>query len=503
MSSTVAQAVSKATREDEFELWREGELLTPNQFEAQLTHDVSQFYADFHGYVMYAFPWGEKDSELEEHSGPDEWQQEQQERISASVRRNPEGTVREAIASGHGIGKSAEVAWLILWAMSTRPHLAGVITANTTAQLSTKTWRELALWHKRAINAHWFKWTATKFFHVEHPETWACHATPNTEHNSEAFAGLHGTHVLIIYDEASGIPDKIWEVSEGAMTDPRAMWFVYGNPTRNTGKFRDIFANDARWQKHQIDSRSCKMTNKAEISEQIAEYGEDSDFCRVRIKGQFPRAGSMQFISSEICDIAMLSEAPYESFFQLPIVLGVDVARFGEDKTVIAVRQGRKVIELRRYRDLDTMQVAAKTVSTIREFNPAATFVDGVGIGAGVVDRLRMLGHDIIEVNAGMKPDDEKTYYNKRAEMWDRMRIQMREGMDIPNDADLRKALIGIEYGFDDKERMRLERKQDMKRRGLDSPDDGDAIAYTYAELIGDSTRQYFEPNDNFEPGMN
>ena len=494
--------MSEAATEMEFTKWQDGEPLGEAEFERQITHDIASFYDDFNGYVMYAFPWGEKGTELEEHNGPDKWQKEQQDRVSAAIRADPEGTIREAIASGHGIGKSAEVAWVVLWAMSTRPHLAGVITANTTNQLNTKTWRELALWHKRAINRHWFKWTATKFFHVEHPETWFCSATPNTEHNSEAFAGLHGTHVLIIYDEGSGIPDLIYQVSEGAMTDPRAMWFCYGNPTKNTGKFRDIFANDVRWVTHQIDSRSCKMTNKKEIAEQIAEYGEDSDFCRVRIKGQFPRAGSMQFISSEVCDTCMLWEAPYESFFQIPIILGVDVARFGEDKSVICIRQGRKVIELRRYRDLDTMQLAAKVVTAIKEFGPVGVFVDGIGIGAGVVDRLRMLGHDIIEVNAGVKADDDATYYNKRIEMWDRMRIQMKEGMDIPNDADLRNAMIGIEYGFNDKEQMRLERKQDMKKRGLDSPDDADAIALTFAEIMGDYTQQYFEPDGMFEPGM-
>ena len=475
------------------------ENITPAEFEQQLTMDMNQFYADPYGWVMYVFPWGEPGTDLEEHDGPDTWQKAQLNRIGAKIRKDPEGTIREAVASGHGIGKSAEVAWIILWAMSTRPQLNGVITANTTNQLTTKTWRELSLWHSRLINKHWFKVTATKVFHVDYEKTWFCNAVPNTEHNSEAFAGLHGTHVLIMYDEGSGIPTAIYEVSEGAMTDPRAMWFVYGNPTKNTGKFRDIFANDSRWTTHQIDSRTCKMTNKDEINEQIAEYGEDSDFCRVRIKGQFPRVGMMQFISSEICDICMLTDFPYESYFQLPKVIGVDVARFGEDKTVICIRQGRKVLELRRYRGLDTMQVAAKTVSAIREFKPTATFVDGVGIGAGVVDRLRMLGHDIIEVNAGVKASDERTYYNKRAEMGDRLRIQMIEGMDLPNDADLRKALIGIEYGFDAKEKMRLERKQDMKKRGLESPDDFDAIAYTYAELIGDATQRYFEPENNFE----
>jgi hypothetical protein len=484
----------------EFIQWEEGEPLSEQEFEKQLTHDMDQFYDDPLGWVMYSFPWGEKGTELEEHDGPDEWQAQQMDRVRRKIRRDPEGTIREAIASGHGIGKSAEVSWIILWAMSTRPHLNGVITANTTTQLNTKTWRELALWHKRAANRHWFKWTATKFFHIDHPETWFCSAIPNTEHNSEAFAGLHGTHVLIIYDEGSGIPDKIFEVSEGAMTDPRAMWFVYGNPTKNTGKFRNIFANDARWTTHQIDSRTCKMTNKIEIAAQIAEYGDDSDFTRVRVKGQFPRAGSMQFISSEVCDTCMLYEAPYESFFQLPIVLGVDVARFGEDKSVICVRQGRKVIELIKFRQIDTMHLAGKVVNAIRKYQPAATFVDVVGVGGGVVDRLRMLGHDIIEVNAGMKPDDGSTYWNKRIEMWDRMRTMMQAGMDIPNDADLRNAIIGIEYGFNDTEKMRLERKQDMKKRGLESPDEADAIAYTFAEHIGDWNQNYFEPDDNFEP---
>jgi hypothetical protein len=493
MTVSVAQQIAEfeAMPEQEyappdFVEWVEGEPLSEAEFEKQLVHDIDQFYDDPLGYIMYAFPWGEKGTELEEHDGPDQWQADQMDRVRRGIRKDPEGTIREAIASGHGIGKSAQVSWLILWAMSTRPHLNGVITANTTTQLNTKTWRELALWHKRAANRHWFKWTATKFFHVEHPETWFCSATPNTEHNSEAFAGLHGTHVLIIYDEASAIADQIYEVSEGAMTDPRAMWFCYGNPTRNTGKFRNMFANDPRWVTHQIDSRTCKMTNKSELEQQIAVYGEDSDFCRVRIKGQFPRAGSMQFISSEVCDTCMLYEAPYESFFQLPIVLGVDVARFGEDKSVICVRQGRRVIELIKFREIDTMHLAAKVVAAIKKYQPAATFVDVVGVGAGVVDRLRMLGHDIIEVNAGMKPDDNETYWNKRVEMWDRMRQMMQEGMDIPNDADLRNALIGVEYGFNDKEQMRLERKQDMKKRGLESPDEGDAIAYTFAEYIGD-----------------
>lgn len=476
--------------------------LTAAEYEKQLAGDISEFFDDPLGFIHYAFRWGE--GELEGETGPDRWQAEQLVEVGEAFVKDPQATLREATASGHGIGKSTQVAWIILWAMSTRPHLSGTITANTTNQLNTKTWRELALWHKRAINKHWFKWTATKFFHVEHPETWFCAAIPNTEHNSEAFAGLHAKYVLVIYDEASAVPDIIWEVSEGAMTTPGAMWFVYGNPTRNTGRFRECFHTQKhRWNTRQIDSRDCKMTNKEELKVWVETYGEDSDFCRVRIRGQFPRAGSLQFIDSSVVDYCMAWEAPYESYYLLPIVLGVDVARYGDDKTVIVARQGRKVLEMRKFRELNTMEVAAQVVFAIREFCPAVTFVDAVGIGAGVVDRLRQLGHDVIEVNAGTKPYEEKTYYNKRAEMWDRMRIWLKSGADIPYDTDMRQSLVGLEYGYTDAksgELMRLERKQDMKKRGLDSPDEGDALAMTFAEEIGDIANNFFEPSHQFEP---
>jgi hypothetical protein len=476
-------------------------------FEEQLSETMATFYSDPLGFVMFAFPWGEKDGPLEDFPlGPDEWQREQLTRIGEAFEEDPECTIREAIASGHGIGKSCEVAWVILWAMSTRPHLSGVVTANTTNQLKTKTWRELSLWHKRMINEHWFKWTATQFMHVDHPETWVTSAIPNTEQNSEAFAGLHATHVLVIYDEASAIPDKIWEVSEGAMTTPRAMWFAYGNPTRNTGRFRECFFTDAhRWTTRQIDSRTCRMTNKKEIQEWVDTYGEDSDFVRVRVRGVFPRAGSMQFISSDDADMAMAREVPFEAHYAMPIILSCDVARFGDDKTVITLRQGRKVLAMFKYRELSTMEVAREVAGKIREYRPVVTFVDEVGVGAGVVDRLRQLNYTVIGVNAGESADDPEIYYNKRVEMWDRMRQWLREGGDIPMDNELRAALIGVEYGYADNrgqgEVIRLETKRDMKKRGLDSPDEGDSLAHTfYHEIAPDMNSNSFEPDEAFEP---
>lgn len=474
-------------------------------FEEEITEIIAGFYDDPLGYIMWAFPWGEKDGPLEDFDGPDQWQREQLERVGEEFKADPECTIREAISSGHGIGKSTEVAWLIMWAMSTRPHLNGVVTANTTNQLKTKTWRELALWHKRAINGHWFKWTATQFLHVEHPETWFVAAIPNTEQNSEAFAGLHATHVLVIYDEASAIPDKIWEVSEGAMTTPRAMWFAYGNPTRNTGRFRECFASDAhRWTTRQIDSRTCKMTNKKEIKQWVDTYGEDSDFVRVRVRGVFPRAGSVQFIPSDDVDMAMAREVPYEAYYAMPVILGCDVARFGDDKSIIALRQGRKVVGMFKYREMTTMEVAREIANKIREYRPAVSFVDEVGVGAGVVDRLRQLGYTIIGVNAGEGAEEPEIYYNRRIEMWDRMRSWIREGGDLPVDNDMRAALVGVEYGYADNrgngEVMRLERKEDMKKRGLPSPDEADALSHTfYHELAPNFEDNSFEP-DEFEP---
>lgn len=180
----------------------------------------------------------------------------------------------------------------------------------------------------------------------------------------------------------------------------------------------------------------------------------------------------------------------------LPPVLGCDVARYGDDKSVVIVRQGRKVIYMEKYREYNTQQLAVAVIAAIKKFNVAISFVDGVGVGAGVVDRLRMLGYEVCEVNAGVTATDDEVYYNKRAEMWGRMRTWLASGADIPLDLELREALIGLEFGFDDKERIRLERKKDMKKRGLASPDEGDALAHTFAEEIGDIRKQSFEPNE-------
>jgi len=367
-----------------------------------------------------------------------------------------------------------------------------VITANTKDQLTSKTWAELAKWHAMAINSHWFTYTATKLYksgEVKQGTSWAnlwfASAIPWSVDRSEAFAGLHGENTLMIFDEASAIDDVIWEVSEGMMTDKLAMKICFGNPTRNDGRFSQCFTEFShRWQTHQIDSRSAKKADKEKIQEWVDDYGEDHDFVRVRVRGVFPRAGSTQFIPSDLVEAAMKNELDSRGWDFAPIVLGVDVARFGDNQTVITARQGKKAFPQQSFRGLDTMEVAERVVEQIRYRNPILVFIDGVGLGAGVVDRLKQLGYGslIVDVNAGRPASDKGQYFNKRAEMWGRMKQWFTDGADIQADPALKKDLTGIQYGYTQAQQIQLEKKSDMIKRKLESPDMGDSLALTFAE---------------------
>jgi hypothetical protein len=455
-----------------------------------MKRDIARFYADPLGFVRYAFNWNERGGPLENHLGPDDWQREILEEVARVIRAN-DAAHQFAVASGHGIGKGALTAWLILWAMSTRPHLNAVVTANTRSQLETKTWRELAVWHQRAVNKDWFDWTATRFAHRRYRETWFAAALPWSENNSEAFAGLHAENVLMIFDEASAIPDSIWDVAEGAMTTAGALWFVFGNPTRNSGRFRECFGRFRhRWSTRQIDSRDCRLTDKRKLGQWVEDYGNDSDFVRVRVKGEFPRAGSSQFISSEAAEAAARREAA--STLLDPLVFGLDVARFGDDRSVLVRRRGRdaRTDPPLVFRGLDTMQLAGRVAEQIEAMRPDAVFIDETGVGGGVVDRLRQLGHGVVGVNFGARggrgsDGASALYANKGAEIWGAMKAWLEAGGAIPDDRALVDDLTGRDYGFNARNEIQLESKEDMKRRGLASPDLADALALTFAYPVG------------------
>lgn len=498
--------------------------------ELALASDMGGFFHDPLGFVHYAFAWGQGD--LKGQPGPDVWQsallrdigdffreRENADSVSPSPLQTAEPfsgmemrgvrplagegsgeaadpgsgrshtrllapALRAAVASGHGAGKTALVSWLILWAMSTRPHLAGAVTANTGAQLADKTWRELALWHKRAVNAHWFRWTSARFCQADHPETWFVSAVPWSRERPEAFAGLHAEHTLLIFDEASAIDDAIWETAEGSLTTPGAVWLAFGNPTRNSGRFFECFHRFRhRWLTRRVDSREARMAHAEQLQQWIEDYGEDSDFVRVRVRGLFPRSGGNQLVAAGLVEAAVARKLPVGEYAGAPKVLGVDVARFGDDKSSLIRRQGLLASGPRSFHGLDLMTFAGIVAEEIDRWRPDAVYVDQGGMGAGVVDRLRQLGkRRVYGVDFGGTAEAPETYHNKRAEMWCRMRDWLRQGALPPDSPELLGDLTGPEYGFSgDKGRIILEKKQDMKKRGLASPDCGDALALTFA----------------------
>jgi len=383
---------------------------------------------------------------------------------------------------------------IIDWGMSTCVDTRVVVTANTEAQLRTKTWPEISKWTQLSINADWWNVTATTIAAREsgHERLWRPDAIAWSENNTEAFAGLHnkGKRIIVVLDEGSAIPAIIWEVIEGALTDEdtEIIFLVFGNPTKNTGRFRECFGRlKHRWITRQIDSRTVDGTNKEQIAKWIADYGEDSDFCRVRIRGEFPRAGSTQFISGEL--VALARKRVVTNYAHHWKILSVDVARFGDDQTVIGIRQGPKLSILEKLRGLDTTQVAMRTMYHMEKEVPRSTVIDGDGIGAGVVDYIRLHKADwckkndpcrLHEFHGGATPSDADMYYNLRAEAWGMMRAWLLDA-EIPDDPELEADLTGPEYFFSSKNQIQLEKKEDMKKRGLSSPDIGDMLAMSFA----------------------
>lgn len=430
-------------------------------------------------------PWGEAGTLLATETGLDTWQLAVLEALRQHLLTSA-AACRLAVASGHGIGKSCLSALLVLWFLTTRPHCQIVVTANTGTQLATKTWREVAKWLRLSGVADLLEWHAQKLTMRAHPDTWFASAIAWSRDHPEAFAGTHERHVLLVMDEASAIDDAIWDTAEGAMTTPGALWLAFGNPTRPTGRFRECFAGGRfahRWQTFQVDSRTAKMADRTQLEQWMTDWGADSDFVRVRVLGQFPRQAVEQFISEASVNAA-LARPPVADPLQ-PVIVGVDVARFGDDRSVIVVRQGGTLRELRVYREIDTARLTGylcERLDALRAEAPT-TFIDAVGLGAGVVDQCRARGYAVNEVLAGVPAQDPVHYVNKRCEMHDRVRQWLKTRASLPAGTDWVQECCGVEYDYATG-KLRLEGKEHMKARGLASPDILDALALTFAEPV-------------------
>ena len=449
-------------------------------------------------FVLAAFPWGQPNTPLANYSGPRKWQRDTLRSISQHIKDNrglsQMDVLRSAVSSGRGIGKSALVAWLVLWMLSTKIGASVIVSANSEAQLRSVTWAELTKWLAMSINNHWWEISATKLV----PAQWVCELVERdlkkgtrywaaegklwSEENPDAYAGVHNHDgMMVIFDEASGIPDPIWSVASGFFTENilDRYWFAFSNPRRNTGYFFECFHGKRDfWRGRTVDSREVEGTDKGVYEQIIAEYGEDSAQARVEVYGEFPSAGEDQFISPQLVDDTFARPAHKDA--TAPIIIGVDPARGGMDSTVIVVRQGRDLKALLRYKGEDTMTIVGRVIDAIEEYKPALTVIDEGGLGYGILDRLVEQRYKVRGVNFGSKSSKPMMYGNKRAQMWGDMREWLKTA-HMPKDRQLKADLVGPMRRPDSKGTIYLEGKKEMKSRGLASPDAGDALAVTFA----------------------
>lgn len=372
----------------------------------------------------------------------------------------------------------------------------GSVSANTGLQLSTKTWAAISRWKALAITSDWYDIGAEKIRYKAKPNSWFCAALTSNEDRSESFAGQHAANStsFYIFDEASAINDKIFEVAEGGLTDGEPMIFLMGNPTRNEGQFyRSCFGDDKhRWLVFCVDSRRSARTNKELIKEWADTWGDDSDFFRVRVLGLPPRASDSQFIPHDIVSAAMKREP--QVLDDEPLVAGLDISRGGSDYTVLRFRRGKDAVSIKPIRlsgeeSRDSMHVVAVVSEAMKlDYNGVkvvALFVDETGMGGPIGDRLRQIGacrHVIGVQFAGRSPITATS--RMRDYIWYQMRDWLRNGGCIGDDKVLQMELTSPGYSHSAQTAIVIESKESMKKRGVGSPDDGDALAVTFAQTI-------------------
>lgn len=480
---------------------------TPQDEEAlvRLLHrpDVKDNLVNF---VRAVYPWGQAGTVLERSDGPKAWQRDDLDAVSDHILENRQRMAqgqtprmwKSATAAGRGPGKSAKVAWVAHWMATTRLGSTTIVTANTEMQLKSRTFAEISKWMNLSLNSHWFDasvlairpapWFAklvkdqlaidTGYYYVQ-GQLWS-------EENPDAFAGVHNPlGVCLLFDEASGIPTKIFTVSTYFFTEPTLdrYWFVQSNPRRNSGGFYDCFHDpDTDWRLRHLDVRTVEGMDQALLDKEVAKHGVDSDVVRMEVLGEFPKQGNAQFIGNDLVRAAQEREVQEDP--GAPLLLGVDIARYGDDESVFRFRRGRdaRSIPPIRHKNRDNMFIANELAKVIDRFRPDAVFIDGSA--TGVIDRLREMGYRIGEVLFGAASSTPEWAY-KRTEMYADLRDWLAGGA-IDRDPRLFGDLTAPEYRPYGKagDAIILQTKEELRSLGYRSPDDGDALALTFARKV-------------------
>lgn len=416
---------------------------------------------------------------------PDAWQDEVLEAFPTHQ--------RIALKACKGPGKSAVESWVGWNFLFTRPHPKVVATSISGANLRDNLWAEFAKWQGRSeLLKKAFTWSASRIVANDHPETWWASArewakSADPQAQADTLAGIHADYVLFLIDEAGGIPDGVVATAEaGLSTGIESKMFISGNPTHLSGPlYRACTRERKLWFVREISSAPEDPKRTPRVSakwaqEQIDKYGRDNPWVLVNVFGQFPPGQSNALLAIDDVTAAArrtITPAEYEADAK---VLGVDVARFGDDRTCFTLRQGRVGFRTKVFRNLDTMEVAGQLADFIALHKPDATFIDQTGIGAGVVDRCRQLGLNVVGVDFGSKALGPR-YANRRAEMWGLMADWVKRAACLPDDDELISELVAPTYSFNPSGKLLLESKQDLKDRGVPSPDKADSLALTFA----------------------
>jgi hypothetical protein len=416
---------------------------------------------------------------------PEKWQRE----ALYAVRDND----RVAIRSGHGIGKTAFLSWLILWWVLTRSPSRIACTANTASQLSDILWAEVAKWHRRMPEGlkELIEVTSAKV-ELTGQDSFAVARTARRE-TPEALQGFHSPNMLFLVDEASGVDDIIFEVGEGAMSTEGAKTVMTGNPTRTSGYFYEAF-NKMRdsFYTMKVASQDSTQVGPKFIEDMKIKYGEDSNIFRVRVLGEWPEADDDVVIPLHLLQSAAEREqVPAET---TPVVWGLDVARFGTDKSALCKRKGNVVTEpIKSWRNKDLMEMCGIILNeyetTTWADRPVEILVDSIGLGAGVVDRLTELDLPVRGINVAESASMGERYGRLRDELWflGKEWFEMRD-CTIPLQEELIEDLSKPRFSFLSNGKLKVEGKDEMKRRGLNSPDLADAFCLTFASRASIAT---------------
>lgn len=408
-------------------------------------------------------------------------QTDQQKALLASVAQPGSKT---SVKSGHGCGKTTDLAWIVLWALTVFQNVKVPCTAPSGHQLEDVLWAEIAKWHTK-MHPYFKEQIEVKADRVvvkSNPKNEFAVARTARKENPDALQGFHADVLIFLIDEAPGVDEKVFEVARGALSTPNARVVMVGNPTQTTGYFFESHnRNRNNWNRLTFSCLDSPLVDPSYPKEIADEYGEDSDMYRVRVLGEFPRASIMQLIAGDLVDAAMSRTLREDQYSYAPVILGGDVNYFGDDRAAIFKRQGLASWLLWQGRNVDTTQYASIMANFEDQHKADAVNIDATGWGAGVVDAGRSWGRNWNAVMFGGSSADP-TCFNKRAECWWKTLQWLKDGGVLPNVPDLRTDLTGPQFFYArSSNKLQLERKEDMKKRGLASPDLAEALVLTFA----------------------